>query len=77
MPGEQAATDPGLHQGELSEEELAEEEEARSQISLAELVDKDLADPDTPSRRGLDGKPEPGSFDVPMEDDGGEPTDAW
>jgi hypothetical protein len=76
MPGEQAATDPGLHEGEPSEEELAEEEEARSQISLAELVDKDLADPDTPSRRDPDGKPEPGSFDVPMEDDGAEPTDA-
>jgi hypothetical protein len=61
-------TDPGLYGDEPSEEELAKEEEVRSRTSVAELVELDLDDPTTPSRRAADGSPEPGSFDVPLED---------
>ena len=79
MPADQdAATDPGLagDEQEASAEELAREEEARSETSVADLVEQDLDDPTTPSRRTLDGDPAPGSFDVPLEDLGSESTDA-
>jgi hypothetical protein len=76
MPAERAGTDPGLHGEEPSEEELAREEEARSEMSVAGLVEQDLDDPATPSRRTADGEPEPGSFDVPLEELSKEPPDA-
>ena len=76
MPVEQAGSDPGLHGEEPSEEELAREEEARSEVSVADLVEEDLDDPATPSRRTASGDPEPGSFDVSMEEFSSEPTDA-
>ena len=71
MPADRGVTTgPGLagDEQEPSAEELAEQEEARSTMSVADLVQQDLDDPTTPSRRTPDGDPEPGSFDVPMED---------
>jgi len=79
MPADQdAATDPSLagDEQEPSAEELAREEEARSETSVADLVEQDLDDPTTPSRRTPDGDPAPGSFDVPLEDLSSESTDA-
>ncbi len=63
MPDDQAAVgaDP-------SEEELAEEEDARSETFVADLVQQDLDDPATPSRRTASGDPELGSFDVELRD---------
>jgi hypothetical protein len=62
-----AGADPGLHGPQPSERELAEEERIRSDLSVADLVEQDLDDPTTPSRRSADGnQPEPGSFDVPL-----------
>jgi hypothetical protein len=63
-----ATTDPGLHGVEPTEEELAKEDEARSETSVVELVEQDLDDPATPSRRTVDGGYEPGSFEVHLED---------
>jgi hypothetical protein len=69
MPADQGVTiDPGLHGGDPSDEELAKEDEARSETSVADLMEQDLDDPSTPSRRARDGSPRPGSFDVPLED---------
>jgi hypothetical protein len=69
MPADQGVTtDPGLHGDEPSDEELAKEDEARSETSVADLMEQDLDDPSTPSRRARDGSPRPGSFDVPLED---------
>ncbi len=78
MPDDQAVTsdDPGLGGVAPSEAELAKEEEARSATTVAELVQQDLDDPATPSRRDADGEPVPGSFDVPLEEPSGGPTDA-
>ena len=71
MPPDQGMTaDPGLYGDGPSEEESAREDEARSETSVADLVEQDLDDPSTPSRRTPDGSPEPGSFDVPLEDYG-------
>jgi hypothetical protein len=78
MPADQAGagTDPGLRDEELSEEELAKvEEAASSEVSVAEQTERDLEDPATPSRRGADGEPVPGSFDVPLQEYSKEPTD--
>jgi hypothetical protein len=76
MPADQAGTDPDLRDEEPSEEELAKIEEAASSgVSVAEQTERDLDDPATPSRRGADGKPVPGSFDVPSRDYRKEPTD--
>jgi hypothetical protein len=77
MPADKGAG-PGLAGDELepSAEELANEEEARSRTSVADLVVQDLDDPTTPSRRTPDGDPEPGSFDVPLEDLSSESTNA-
>ena len=62
---------PGLDPGVLGEpptdEELAREEVARSEVSLADLVELDLDDPMTPSRRGPGSDPEPGSFEVELQ----------
>jgi hypothetical protein len=76
MPDDQTATsdDPGLGGVAPSEAELEREEEARTATTVAELIEQDLDDPATPSRRGPDGEPVPGSFDVPFEDGG--PSDA-
>jgi hypothetical protein len=76
VPDDQAATsdDPGLGGVAPSEAELEQEEEARSATTVAEMVERDLNDPATPSRRGADGAPMPGTFDVPLEDGG--PSDA-
>jgi len=77
MPADQGTTtDPGLYGDEPSEEELAKEDEARSETSVADLVEQDLDDPTTTSRRTADGDPEPGSFDVPLEDYSSGATDA-
>ena len=77
MPADQSAsTDPGLDGDEPSDEELAREDQARSETSVADLVEQDLDDPTTPSRRTAEGDPEPGSFDVPLEDYSSESTDA-
>ena len=66
MPADQG-TDPGPGEEEPSEEELAKvEEAASSEVSVAEQTERDLDDPATPSRRGADGEPVPGSFDVPL-----------
>lgn len=71
MPADQGpTTDPGLYGEEPSDEELAREDEARSETSVADLVEQDLDDLSTPSHRSPDGSPEPGSFDVPLEDYG-------
>jgi hypothetical protein len=76
MPNDQAVgADPGLDGEELSEEELAEEEVARSEVSVADLVEQDLDDPTTPSRRTAEGEPAPGSFDVPLREHRREPAD--
>jgi hypothetical protein len=42
---------------------------------VADLVEQDLDDPTTPSRRTADGEPAPGSFDVHLEEYSSEPTD--
>jgi hypothetical protein len=75
MSAEDAGTGEGAHGEQPSEEELAREEAARSAVTVAELVERDLDDPSTPSRRGLDGRPVPGSFDVPMEEPSRERSD--
>ena len=76
MPAERhAGPDPGLFGEEPTAEELDQEEEARGEMTVAELVERDLDDPDTPSRRNAEGAPAPGSFDVPLEDVSGEPID--
>jgi hypothetical protein len=75
MPADQG-TDPGPGEEEPSEEELAKvEEAASSEVSVAEQTERDLDDPATPSRRGADGEPVPGSFDVPLREYSKEPTD--
>lgn len=77
MPADQGATtDPGLRGGEPTEEELAKEDEARSATSVADLIEQDLDDPTTPSRRTADGGPEPGSVAVHLEDYSSESIDA-
>jgi hypothetical protein len=80
MPDDQAATsdDPGLGGVAPSEEELEREEEARSATTVAEMVQEDLDDPATPSRRGADGEALEGTFAVPYEDEEeeGGPSDA-
>jgi|KBSMisStandDraft_5_1062788.scaffolds.fasta_scaffold4571135_2 hypothetical protein len=71
MPSDEGvATGRGMARAEQEPraEELAREEEARSETSIADLVQQDLDDPTTPSHRTPDGDPEPGSFDVPLED---------
>jgi hypothetical protein len=73
--GQAAGADPGLRAGELSEEELAEEERVRSETSVSDLVEQDLDDTATPSRRAAGGEPQPGSFDVPLRQRRKEPTD--
>jgi hypothetical protein len=77
MPEDQAATsdDPGLGGVAPSEAELEREEEARSATTVAEMVEEDLDDPATPSRRGPGGGPIEDTFAVPMETIGG-PNDA-
>jgi hypothetical protein len=77
MPDDQTVdpVDPGLGGVAPSEAELEREEEARSATTVAEMVEEDLDDPATPSRRGPDGAPMEGTFDVPMETIGG-PNDA-
>ena len=77
MPADRGTDiDPGLHGEEPSAEELARQDALRSSVSVAELIELDLDDPSTPSRRGADGEPEPGSFDVPLEDFESGSTDA-
>ena len=77
MAAEQGTTiDPGRHDGEPSVEELAREDELRSTTSVADLVQQDLDDPGTPSRRAADGEPAPDSFHVPLDEYGTESTDA-
>jgi hypothetical protein len=78
MPDDQVATsdDPGLGGVAPSEEELEREEEARSATTVAEMVQEDLDDPATPSRRGADGEALEGTFAVPYEDEEGGPSDA-
>jgi hypothetical protein len=76
MSAEQAGIDPGRYGKEPSEEELAKEEAARSEVSVADLVEQDLDDPTTPSRRDVSGQPVPHSFDVPLEHPSSETTDA-
>jgi hypothetical protein len=80
MPDDQAATsdDPGLGGVAPSEEELEREEEARSATTVAEMVEEDLDDPATPSRRSADGEALEGTFAVPYEDEEeeGGPSDA-
>jgi len=68
--------DPGLHGDEPSDEELARQDALRSTTSVADLFELDLDDPDTPSRRGVDGEPDPDAFHVPLVDYGGDPADA-
>jgi hypothetical protein len=71
--------DPGLGGVAPSKAELRREEEARTVTTVAEMVEEDLDDPATPSRRGPDGEPMWGTFDVPMEDEDvgeGGPSDA-
>ena len=64
MPENVGAIDPGQREEDVSEEELAKEEEARTEVTVQEMVERDLDDSSTPSRRGPSGDPEPHSFDV-------------
>lgn len=76
MPaGRDARIDPGVFGEEPSQGELAKEEEARSELSVADLVERDLDDPTTPSRRTADGGIAEGSFSVALEELSGEPID--
>jgi hypothetical protein len=42
---------------------------------VSDLVEQDLDDTATPSRRAAGGEPQPGSFDVPLRQRRKEPTD--
>jgi hypothetical protein len=46
-------SDPGLDSTEPTDEQLAAEDQARSARSVRDLIDEDLADRRTPSRRFL------------------------
>jgi hypothetical protein len=73
MPADRGDTGGGLPgEQQPTAEELSKEEKARSRTSVAELVEQDLDDPATPSRRTANGDPEAGSFDVPLEELGSE-----